>query len=753
MSQNSSENLLWDEYGPAIINALNLKETSKGEWHGPCPNCGGKDRFWINEHKGELYAHCRQCQDFSVIKDAMRDQGLLPRWEADSGPQQSNPRHKSSVNEKPYHIRKKIDLDLGECRLDNDKLVVNITDILTGEARGTQTITNDQKLFTKGMIKEGAGTFIGARTDKLVACEGFATAQAVHKATGYQALFSLDSATVPKNVALLKQQDPDRKIIVGADNDDEGKKAAQKAGVPYSLPNQAGADWHDVFMRDGAAAAKDQFKQNLRSSEIDIQDNEPNPVDLWGKYGPPDLPLGVLPPLIEEFAQTQSKLTGADASGFAMAALSVCSAAMDDCNKLRVKRHDQNWTESARLWVGIVGDPSTKKTPIISAASKPLCEIDNALFKKYCEERKQWESTDAKDRRGQEPPKQVRKRLEDATPEAAQQVLEHSPSGLLCLQDELSGFFGAMDKYNGGKGAMADRGFWLRSFNGGEYALNRVSRGAVLIPNLSINLLGGIQPEPLRMIANGSQDDGLLQRMIVVVLKPAEQGVDQPVPEVTGRYRTLIRTIYDGAGVSFGGHAPYEFAPDAQAYRTEMEGYFHSLMRVEVVNKKLTAHIGKYDGLFARFCLLWHHIECAGGNVPGIIPLSLAKRVGAFFKQFILPHAIAFYGTTLGLSDDHDRLTSMAGHILAHNKDMLKLRDVHRGDRNMRKLDSRTARALFEQLEALGWGSVLPEAKMGTSPAFQVNPQVHSKFRKRAEQERKRREAVQLAISQVTANQ
>ena len=753
MSIIQFNNLPWEEYGPAIIRALNLKQMSKGEWHGPCPNCGGQDRFWINCNEGQLRVHCRQCNDFPAIKDNLRDRGLLPLWEPVKSMGFPEKRPKLDGKIEPYHIRKKINLNFDGCRLEGDKLIIEICDIITGEKRGTQSISNDGKRFSSGLIKLGAGTFIGPQTDTLVVCEGYATAQAVHMATGHQALFSLDAATVLKNVALLQTQQPNCKLIVGADNDAEGKKAAKKAGVPFSLPTQAGADWHDVLMISGAKEVKDQFDQNVHEPEIKTLDSEPDPVDLWGKYGPPELPLGLLPSLIEEFALAQSKLTGADASGFAMASLTVCAAAMDDCNKLRVKRHDQNWTEAARLWVGIVGDPSTKKTPIISAASKPLCEIDNELFAIYCNERKEWEATDAKDRKGQEPPKQVRKRIEDATPEAAQQVLEHSPTGLLLLQDELSGFFGSMDKYSGGKGAMADRSLWLRSFNGGEFALNRVGRGAALIPNLSINLLGGIQPGPLRTIANGSHDDGLLQRMIVVVLKPAKQGVDKPVPDVAGRYRTLIRTLHHGGGIAFGGQVPYTFSDEAQSYRTEMEGYFHRLMGVEVVNKKLTAHIGKYDGLFARLCLLWHHIECAGGNVPGIIPLSIAERMGAFFKRFILPHAIAFYGTTLGLSDDHDRLTSMAGHILARNKDMLKLRDVHRGDRNMRKLDSRTARALFEQLEALGWGSVLPEAKMGTSPAFQVNPQVHSKFRKRAEQERKRREAVQLAISQMTANQ
>ena len=47
-------------------------------------------------------------------------------------------------------------------------------------------------------------------------------------------------------------------------------------------------------------------------------------------------------------------------------------------------------------------------------------------------------------------PVQKRLCLEDTTIEAAQEVLAGSPTGVLLHQDELSGWFGSMDKYSGG---------------------------------------------------------------------------------------------------------------------------------------------------------------------------------------------------------------------------------------------------------------------------------------------------------------
>lgn len=39
-----------------------------GEWHGPCPNCGGEDRWWVTK-AGVI--GCRQCSDFAAIMQAL----------------------------------------------------------------------------------------------------------------------------------------------------------------------------------------------------------------------------------------------------------------------------------------------------------------------------------------------------------------------------------------------------------------------------------------------------------------------------------------------------------------------------------------------------------------------------------------------------------------------------------------------------------------------------------------------------------
>jgi hypothetical protein len=96
----------------------------------------------------------------------------------------------------------------------------------------------------------------------------------------------------------------------------------------------------------------------------------------------------------------------------------------------------------------------------------------------------------------------------------------------------LSVWFGAFDKYSPGNGAAAGR-FGYRPSTVGTYNLNRVGRGAIQIPNLSVSVLGGIRPDPIRRIAADAVNDGLLQRFIPVILFPSSVGRDEPVGDAS----------------------------------------------------------------------------------------------------------------------------------------------------------------------------------------------------------------------------
>jgi hypothetical protein len=172
---------------------------------------------------------------------------------------------------------------------------------------------------------------------------------------------------------------------------------------------------------------------------------------------------------------------------------------------------------------------------------------------------------------------------------------------------------------------------------------------------------------------------------------------------------------------------------------------------LEVINPKLAAHIGKYHGLFARLCIIWHWVESEPGLLPGTITEKTARRVGAFLDGFLLQHAYAFYAGVLGLSNAQDELTAVAGHILAHKLGRLTNRDVQRGTSTMRALDKREFESILDQLDAIGWVNRVPGPLASSLPHGIVNPVVHTKFAERAAEEAERRARNRKLLSDIFA--
>ncbi len=307
---------------------------------------------------------------------------------------------------------------------------------------------------------------------------------------------------------------------------------------------------------------------------------------------------------------------------------------------------------------------------------KPLARIDGLLMSVYMQAKAEYDALPPAERKSAPKPVMKRHVVSDATVESLQEVLRGSTSGVISSQDELSGWFGAMDKYAPGKGAQADRGFWLQAFNGGRYTIDRISRGSSQIPNLSIGLLGGIQPDPIRKIIGDSVDDGLIQRLIPVILPPARTGKDAPAGQVVQVYERLIEMLVlmkppHQPGIPSlsdeGRKQPLRFSDASRAIREKIEVDYQRLIRsLEIISPKLAAHFGKYEGLFARLCVTWHCVENAEKLHPPIeIEEHVARRVAEFMDRFLRPSAIAFYVGMLGLSDGHDQLLRSAVHAVA----------------------------------------------------------------------------------------
>lgn len=642
------------------------------------------------------------------------------------------------------------------CRLEGERLLLPIYDA-DGEIMSVQAIAPDSgKMFQKGAPTKGGRMWIGIHLGRTVICEGYATGASIHEATADQVCVAYSKG----NMAHIAREmaSAGMAIALAADTNaaEEMRALGAELDCPVIVPT-VDKDFNDQAAALGIASVAGTFAKALRTyadekrrvAEEAKADSQP--VDLWARHDPPAFKSGLLPPIIESFAKVRGEQMGVDPGGLAMSALTACAAVIRDSIKIKVKQHEK-WTESARIWTMLIGDPSYKKSPIMRAATGKIKALDADMLYAGNKSLADWqEGGGAKS--GQPQPQCPRLRVEDITMEAAQEVCRHSPDGILCLQDELSGWFGGIEKYSSGKGSAKDRSFWLTAFGGGQYAVNRVGRGSYLIDNLSVSILGGVQPDPIRRIVGEATDDGLIQRFFPVILQPAHVGRDEEMGDIGHEYEAMIERLHNlkpPEGV-IGAMALF-FDDRARKIREQLEAKHHKLVTsTEGFNKKLAAHIGKFDGMFPRLCIIWHcigHVTSEAGMNGQPLPLEVteatARRVADFLHGYILRHSLAFYAGIVGLAEDHDQLLEVAGYILAKRLDVITMRTLARGSRSMRRLTREEGGRIFEQLEAFGWLEQVH--KRGDAPHWKVNPSIHSLFEAKAVDERLRRNEARLAV-------
>jgi len=651
-----------------------------------------------------------------------------------------------------YLSRKGIDPHMA--RQEGASLLIPVHD-RDGEIQCLQAIApkrdddgRDKFFPAHGTMKGGRLNF-GIALGRTIICEGFATGASIYQATMDRVCVAFSKNGVADIARELHGAGMDVAIAADRKGLADVIRIGQELGIPVFAPEEPYDDFNDLHAGDGIDAVYKALSGHPLVApppepepELPQQDAVDAPDDLWNKPPPPELPHGLLPPLIENFARTQGRMIGCDMAGIALSALAACGAVIRDSIRVKVKRHEQ-WEESARLWVMLVGEPSTKKSPIMRIATGKVKSIDAEMLRQYNRDIVAWKDAGESG----EMPVPERLRIEDTTMEAAQEVCAHSPNGILAIQDELSGWFGGIEKYAGGKGGAKDRSFWLQAYGGGTYAVNRISRKSILIDNLSISMLGGIQPDAIRRVMAGATDDGLIQRFFPIILRPSCIGVDEEMPNVAHEYEALVEHLKDRKPPeSFMGEIPLLFDDGAMAIRAELERKHHGMVAtMECMNKKLSTHIGKYDGLFPRLCIIWHCIENANApTLPDTITEATAGRVASFLHDYIMPHALAFYRDVIGIAQDDDVIKDIAGYILAHNVETVTYRTFQRGSTIMRRFTKEEVEPIVQQLQSHGWIEHF-ESRSGKLKAV-VNPAVHTLYAAQAESERERREDVRAII-------
>lgn len=496
-----------------------------------------------------------------------------------------------------------------------------------------------------------------------------------------------------------------------------------------------------------------------------LEEPPPDPIDLFDAPILPRLERHYLPAALATFILDQSAIIGSDPGILAISAMVSCAAVTHDRIKAQPKRYEFGWRESARLWGTFVGDPSVKKTPPLNRATAHLRKMNMQFAedgaeamarykiakKVYDAAERHYIDAQAKNKPTAplyDPPERPPIRrviVQDATIEALADILADNDGGVMVLFDELSGFFGSMDAYRavGGK----DRSFWLESYNGGPRQIDRVSREAMPVPNLSTNILGGIQPTAIKEQSKKMTDDGLLQRFMIVVAQPVPGfGEDRrPDQAALDGYREILDFLAMQRGDS---ERPLLFDDAARAVLHRVEAKLAQFQALQTLPTRMRYHLGKWSGLFVRLCLLYYAIECAALKMPveGEIDGETAARVERFMFEYLFWHLQYFYEQVLGEIGASDDVTRVANLILAHSFERLTGADISRNIKAWRKAPRSLRDAIMDQLEIAGWIRRDPSNGRTGVGAWLVNPKVHEQFAERAQEEKRRREVAKAAI-------
>lgn len=335
------------------------------------------------------------------------------------------------------------------------------------------------------------------------------------------------------------------------------------------------------------------------------------------------------------------------------------------------KRHD-DWQVIPNLWGAVIGQPSSKKSPAMDNAMKP---IDNLVSKAMAAHKSNMKEhatqtliNTAKAKAESDTLKSLAKQLasQDADTDSAEKITEEdihqkaaaiaeskqqdenipiprrhmvsditveklgeienqNNNGVLQYRDELSGFLANLEKDS----EQPARSFYLEGFNGtGSYTVDRIMRGSLFIENHCLSVMGGIQPDKLEMYLEktmrGLGNDGLIQRFQMMVYpdplprtKEKDIAVDAESRDAVYSLFIAADELHVGTLKGYGANEPNQFYKRPH-FRFADDAYKVFMSWLDELNNKadnaehdvIAQHLIKYGRLIPALALIFHLVDC-----------------------------------------------------------------------------------------------------------------------------------------------
>lgn len=289
--------------------------------HGPCPICGGKDRFRFDNKNGRGTFYCNHCgagdgfnfvekykkvsnrEAFHMVAQYLRSNGLaiqgqktLAKKEILSPvPTQAQEMAENQVMNilaqcsrwytHPYLKAKKLNLPVlintksyqvqgSKQIIRENALIIPLHDLKTGDLVSLQFINTDgsRGYIAKSTIANAVHVVTGRHPllSWIGITEGYADALTIALLTDAEVIMACDAGGLTSKAERIQALYPDKRLVFFADKDESetGQKAAKAAqqltGGCIVTPPDVGDDWNDYFKKHGPEQTKIEINRQLK---------------------------------------------------------------------------------------------------------------------------------------------------------------------------------------------------------------------------------------------------------------------------------------------------------------------------------------------------------------------------------------------------------------------------------------------------------------------------------------------------------
>ncbi len=431
-------------------------------------------------------------------------------------------------------------------------------------------------------------------------------------------------------------------------------------------------------------------------------------------------PTDVLPEPVLSYVRNGAKALGCDESYIALPMLSALAVAVGNSRRIQLKL---SWCEPAILWTAIVGESGSLKSPAIELALKPLRKKQSAAFNDHESEMEQYqkdldkyEQEKAKKRKSmlgpERPVEPVAKRYccSDITVEAVASLLKHAPRGLLLARDELAGWLKGFNAYKGGKGS--DDAAWLELHRAGTLLVDRKSGmpRTIHIPNASVSVCGGIQPDILRLSLGREHFENGLAARLLLAMPPREpkRWTETDIDiEVAEELEAVVEDLLDLKmdGLECSGLKPFDL-PLSPAGQEAWIGFYneHAAEQVEIGGGDLAAAWSKLEGYAARLALIIHCVRVVA-RAPGLKSDGhvdeCSIKAGVMIARWFGAEARRIYAVMNEAEEDRDQRRLLE--LVRSKGGRITVRELMRTGRRFQG-PSDVAKSALRELVDMGWG-------------------------------------------------